>query len=161
MGVTRWWEVRHLPATGQLSNVSALVLPAPRVMDEHGQMQMFPPEDLLRLLHETAALQHQTAEIMQRLAATGGNRGTSPKLRVVRPWRPQNERFRTYRGFRDSMVELERALPREQKKNKTNVCGLGADSVKTVTRTMHHYHLGAAQWPPSSWPEQEPPVSSS
>jgi hypothetical protein len=124
-------------------------------MDEHGQMQMFPPEDLLRLLHDTAALQHQTAEIMQRLATGGGGGTTSPKLRVMRPYRPQNVRFRTYQGFRDAMVELERALPRTQKKTKENICGLGSDSVKTVWRVMKFYRLNLDLWPPSTWPEQE------
>jgi hypothetical protein len=54
------------------------------------------------------------------------------------------------------MIELAGLLRPSQKNTKLNVCALGADSAKTVTRAMKHFGLNVKAWPPSTWPEQDP-----
>ena len=125
-------------------------------------MAMFSPEEFLRLLRETAELNRDTARLLHDQAEVAHRRTRRNMILSGKsdpgepPWRPVNPNFRTYAGFREWMLALEYSLLREQKPNKTNICALGSDSVKTVNRAMEHFGLSLKCWPPSSWPEHMP-----
>jgi hypothetical protein len=82
--------------------------------------------------------------------------------RPVRSRKPANERHRTWRGFVETMQELEaHARELDLKPTKRAVCQFGADSPKTVTRTMTDYGLRPDDWPPSGWDPGKPPAGAS
>jgi hypothetical protein len=169
-----------LPASGQLSNVSAFVLPeaVPVVQDEQ-QLPMFPSDDagrdlLLRLLMQSVEAVRSLAAVNQDLIAQWRNGHEPPaplpppalrdapereQERKPRRHRPRNPDHRSWRGFVLSMRKLEqKARDLDLKPTKEAVCQLGPDAVKTVTRTMTlTYGMDPNDWPPSGWdPEKEP-----
>jgi hypothetical protein len=169
MGDSRWWEVRRLPASGNISNVSALVLPEAMPVAEHGQMPMFPddvrprPEELRELL-EVVRIQARTIERL-----TGKQDGTIGSLRgrsiaSLRskakrgPRGPHLPKLRTWAGCVDYYQELERSI-REKRKlaaddlvTKKMMYGWGGPQVKTINYHMRGYGLRPDDdWPPSAW----------
>lgn len=128
-------------------------------------MSTFGGDDVRQILADlvrTAELQRETATIQSvlvqqelELLRTGAlrQRQRPPSVaHVSRPYRPLNVVHRTWRGFVDSMQMLEaRARQEHLKPTKKAVCGLGPDSVKTITRTMALYGLHPDDWPPSRW----------
>lgn len=107
------------------------------------------PGETLRILREIAELLRETAEL---------NRQTARMLQSQTSRRrplasgPQNLEHRTWEGFVRSMQTLELEARRfDLKPTKQAICGLGADSPKTITRTMRRYGLRPDQWPPSTW----------
>ena len=161
VGVARGWRVLHLPASGQLSNVSACVLPEalPVVDDEH-QLPMFSSDDPGRdLLFHVIKLQAEglrlvvaaNQELLRHVTTNGhgaSSNGATPRRHV-----PRNPLHRTWRGFVQCMQKLKgKAKEHELKLTKEAVCQFGPDSVKTVTRTMTlTYGMDSDDWPPSTW----------
>jgi hypothetical protein len=165
-----------LPAIGQISNVSAFVLPEamPVVQDEQ-QVPMFPGDDPGReLLINVIKAQ---ADGIRTLAATvhvlqdalrNGHVEFEPVLPATpeKPRRrhlPQNKELRSWRTFVAYFQNLERIVRRENHLRPDDVVtremlyAVGAPSPKTITRIMVETHgLRADQWPPSSW--SEPPA---
>jgi hypothetical protein len=89
----------------------------------------------------------------------------TPAPNGSKPHTPQNTRWRTYDGFRLDMQHREQVALEAQRKleyqKDLDIDALsaqsGADSAKTVRRTMVHYHLEPERdWPPSTWPDEEP-----
>jgi hypothetical protein len=81
-----------------------------------------------------------------------------------RRYEPQEKCLRTWEGFRARKQELEAAarrefhVKREAVVTKEQVHLAGGLSPRTITRIMTlTYGLRADDWPPSTWPEQQPP----
>ena len=77
----------------------------------------------------------------------------------------QNDAFNTYTDFRAFWQKREADIaPNVKTVTRTVLCGdTYGDSTRTLKRGMDHYHLtkktGLREyWPPSTWPEQEPPA---
>ena len=74
------------------------------------------------------------------------------------PQRSSIIEWRTYSGFRNYMVGLENRLRPMQRADKVNYGGKRhGDSVRSITRNMRRHNLPDDLFPPSLWPEQEPP----
>jgi hypothetical protein len=70
---------------------------------------------------------------------------------------PLNPAHQSWRGFVEDMQKLEAEAKREGLKlTKANLCRLGVDTVRTITRTMAWY--GVTSWPPSTWDPEKPPA---
>jgi len=173
--VIRGWHVVDAPANGQISNVSAFVLPVAWPMaDDGGQLPMFGGEDAARDLlmqvikaqaegiRTIAAVNHTLMELEKlRLAngTVGSLRGTTTTSRAKRPHQPQTREFREWSGFCAFFQNLERVLRRDHQLGpdadvpKEMFYAAGAPSPKTITRIMvETYGMKADQWPPSTWP---------
>jgi hypothetical protein len=174
-GLHAWlpgWRVLPLPASGQISNVSAFVLPERMpVADDERQLPMFgdSSDRILRILEEVAHAQRETAHAQRLIAerldgrptldGTIGSLRPTPREQKASRHVPRNPDHRTWRGFVLSMQNLEKLARRQDlRPTKKAICQLGPDDVKTVTRTMTEtYGLSANAWPPSTWdPETEP-----
>jgi hypothetical protein len=83
---------------------------------------------------------------------------TTPEPAVTDGWVPIRAIWRTYSGFRLNMQteEQEARLSTDYVTKKVLAGRIGCDPV-TITRAMKHYGLNPKHWPPSTWPEQEPP----
>jgi hypothetical protein len=83
---------------------------------------------------------------------------TTPEPAVTDGWIPVRTIWRTYSGFRLNMQTEEQEARRstDYVTKKVLAGRIGCDPV-TITRAQKHYGLGPKQWPPSTWPEQEPP----
>lgn len=177
MGVLDAWRIVPLPASGQIFNVSAFVLPGSMpVADDEQQIPMFPVvegdpgRDLLFHIIEVQAegirmLAAVAAAQKEALGAQQSPRPTRPRAasneKAARRHVPRNPDHRTWRGFVLSMQKLEKkARELELVTTKQAVCQLGSDAPKTVTRTMVlTYGLHPDNWPPSLWdPDQLPPA---
>lgn len=68
--------------------------------------------------------------------------------------------WNTYPGFRDDMRERERRVQRHVEGVVSPISlanQSGGDSLKSIERRMRHYCLDPRKdWPPSTWPEDEP-----
>jgi hypothetical protein len=82
----------------------------------------------------------------------------TPEPAVTDGWIPIRTIWRTYSGFRLNMQteEQEARLDTDYVTKKVLAGRIGCDPV-TITRAMKHYGLSPKYWPPSTWPEQEPP----
>ena len=70
---------------------------------------------------------------------------------------PANPAHQSWRGFVADLQKLEAEAKREGLKlTKANLCRLGVDTVRTITRTMAWY--GVTSWPPSTWDPEKPPA---
>jgi hypothetical protein len=83
---------------------------------------------------------------------------TTPEPAATDSWVPIRPIWRTYSGFRLNMQteEQEARLDTDYVTKKVLAGRIGCDPV-TITRAMKHYGLSPKHWPPSTWPEQEPP----
>jgi hypothetical protein len=156
------WRIVDWPASGQISNVSAFVLPGTcPVADDERQVPMFsddPAKDVfvqvIKVLAESnrslaAVNQVLTDVVKQRLSqdaigngTIGSLRGTTigslggspPAEETPRPKRPHRPHDRKYREWNEFRAYF-----------------------KSITRYMVETHgLLADQWPPSTWPEEAP-----
>jgi len=167
MGHALGWRIVDWPATGDISNVSAFVLPAGTpVADDRQQLPMFPdPERILRLLEDMAETQRETAHV-QRLLAEQQLHYTAPHGAAAEDdhrYQPRDEEFRTWSGFRTEMQRLEARVRRERRLaasdqvSKKDMGVAGGPSGKTIERILERaYALPAKLWPPSTWPEELP-----
>lgn len=165
MEAVRWWAIHSLPARGQLTNVSALVLPASRPVAEDDrqdrQLPMFEDTrlllrtlaDLAEGLRETARVQRQQQDLLQQQIRRISTATTPSEPRESRP---SNSKWRTWRGFVLDLQALEARVPRRVKVTKAKLGELGPDSARTISRTMECYGLTVTDWPPSTWnPDEE------
>lgn len=178
------WHVVDLPANGQISNVSAIVLPeAWPVTDDERQVPMFPNHDpareilvevikaqaegirLMAAVHQVLLEQGKRKMDKQRNGTIGSLRGsTAPEApRSERLYQPQDKELRTWDGFRQRMqalekvVRSERRLPSDVEVTRDNIHGAGGPQPKTLWRIMTlRYGMSADQWPPSTWPDEQP-----
>ena len=176
MGVVRAWRVVHVPARGQISNVSAFVLPeAWPVVDDERQLPMFsdPGRDLLIHVIELQAeglrlIAAANRELLQN--ARDARRGAlhvvpepDKEPKAKRRHVPQNKELRDWGSFRAFFQNLERVarhdlhLKPDATVTREQLYTQGGPSPKTITRVMvETYGLTPAQWPPSTWPEVLP-----
>jgi len=159
------WRVVDLPASGQISNVSKLVLRWTAGMPDHGRQVMLPdPFDKLleyaklQLERERVKLERKTLHARKRKQRAPPD--AEPK--AERGYLPQTRAHRTYTGFRTSMLEYEQAVREVVGKDgkvtheAINVDS-GGPSPKTQRRTMIRYGLRYdTDWPPSTWPSVPP-----
>lgn len=76
-----------------------------------------------------------------------------------RPYRPRNPLHRVWRTFVLDMQKHQERLGRNRRPTKQNFTMVGAESVKTITRTMENYfQMQADDWPPSTWDPDQPPA---
>src|SRR5262245_34896957 len=177
-GVTRGWKIVEVPASGQIFNVSALVVPEPMPASDDRQVPLF-PEDVLRELLELAKRQAETVQELTHINrelvqnARDARNGLLKRMpadtpstvgRKHRPHRPQLHALREWHACRAYYQRLEHDVRRDlqldddDEVTKDMVHKAGGPSVRTTTRTMvDYYGLLPDQWPPSTWPE-EPPV---
>lgn len=166
-GHARWRILPVKADIGQISNVSAFVLPEPMpVADDERQVPMFPDADqLFRLLQDVAATQRETA-LTQRLMAEQINGRDVRPPRTERRHQPQEKDFRTWNGFRSSLQRFERAARRdkavkpEDDVTRKQVFEAGGPSAKTIQRILADtYGLPGDLWPPTAWPAMLPDES--
>ena len=107
---------------------------------------------LAEALAETTRMQREIAQAMGHHLRRNMSGGVSQASHRG----PTNPLHRTWRGFVDDLQHLEALARREGLKlTKANVAQFGVDTVKTITRTMEWYGLGASDWPPSTWDPNE------
>jgi hypothetical protein len=171
-----------VPAIGQISNVSAFVLPEfMPVADDANQLPMFPTDDpgrdlLIRLLMQSVETARSLAAINQWLTQNAFNQsrrnGHEPEIEsradepTSRPknklHRPQNKLFREWHTFRAHFQHLEKVIRRDHQLGtydevpKEMVSAAGGLPVKTMGYHMEWHGLRLDQWPPSTWPEAAP-----
>jgi hypothetical protein len=165
-GAGRWRIVPLKADSGQISNVSAFVLPEPMpVADHEQQLPMFGPERLLRLLEDIQETQRETARTQRLLAQQLNGRAPSTDAEhpVSRGHVPQNKDYRDWAGFSRHLQEIERSIRRdhhlrpEDEVSREMVYAAGGPSPRTLKRIMEKtYGLKPEQWPPSSWPKEPP-----
>lgn len=118
---------------------------------------------LTEALQQRRDLDNEQERERERLAAE------MKKVDRARPRQPQNRLWRTYVGFRDDMRRREQEVRKAQRETGTVLAitiallagHSGADSERTIRRTMEHYHLDPERdWPPSTWPDEEPKPAS-
>lgn len=171
-----------MPASGQISNVSAFVLPERMpVVDDAHQLPMFPSDDpgrdlLLRLLMESVETARSLAAINQWLTQNAFDQsrrnGHEPEseARADEPTprpknklhRPQNPIFREWHTFRAHFQQLEKVIRRdhqlrdEDQVTREMVCTDGGLPPKTLRYHMEWHGLRPEHWPPSTWPDAAP-----
>jgi len=173
-GVTRGWTVVDLPASGQIFNVSALVLPTPMPADDDRQVPLFGDDvlrDLLEITRRQAEvvqeLTHINRELIQNARdARNGLLKHEPEP-ATRSYVPQIRALRRYDTGRAYFQQIERETRNDLKLKPDDqvtpqmLWEHGAPSPKTqeriITRT---YHLPRDAWPPSTWPDAPPGLSS-
>jgi hypothetical protein len=140
--------------SGQNFNVSGFVMPARRAVPEDDPVvpwnELLLLREITRDLVETARLQASQASSKQALP-----RAPRPP-RPPRPRKPRNLMYRTWKGFRGTLIDLERQMPLSSRKRRIDFWSLGAESPRTIARTMKDYGLDPEAWPPSTWPEDPP-----
>jgi hypothetical protein len=184
--VVHAWQVVPVTGTGQISNVSAFVLPVGMpVADDAQQLPMFDGEEQTRIVRELLEVARIQAHTIEQL--TGHQDGTIGSLRRPRSGdsrpkkharkpssampielessrlhQPQDKRLRTWRGCVLAYQDFERAVKAE---------GLavtpeslwrvgGGPSAKTTRRILDkRYHVPRECWPPSTWDPDHPPVA--
>jgi len=164
MGGILAWRVIDVPASGQISNVSKLVLPERAGMADDGSQPMFPEIDKLlelerlRLERERLKLQRKALRRPKSKAAPQAPTQHEPR----KAYRPQNKAHRTYDGLRTSYLDYERAV-REvvgqdgEVKHEAVYADAGGPSPKTQRREMASYGLDFDRdWPPSKWSKVAP-----
>ena len=103
------------------------------------------------------------AEQMHLFPRKPDDQADEPVASTAREPRWVIERWRTYAGFREHMLEHEA----RGDLHPTHICALqvgreaGGESARNIARAMNYYHLVPHKkyWPPSRWPEQQPPAS--
>lgn len=178
------WRVCPLPRSrGQISNVSAFVLPVRMPVAEDGPV--FPgdpggddsPHDrlLFHILRQQADAVRFLTEINRELLQNALNarraleerKGTTttvdaeskPKRQPI----PQNKEHRTWSGFRADLQRFEASVRRvnqltaEDEVTEEAIYAAGGPHPRTLKRTMVlTYGLSPNCWPPSTWPEHWP-----
>jgi hypothetical protein len=173
LGVMRGWRLVAMPANGQISNVSAVVLPEPGPMaDDDRQIPMFPGDDPARDLLFTviklqaegirtiaAVNQHLLELEKQRLAkrrngdSDTDNHVLQPRERELREWHS----FRTYFQKREAAYRHDHRMGPDERLTKQMLSSVVGYVPRHITRLMVETHgLLADQWPPSTWPEEAP-----
>jgi|SRR5215471_5722561 len=173
------WRVIQLPASGQISNVSAFVIPERAGMPDDGQVhpgdmgaEPWRPFEIDKFLELERVMlsREQEKTDRQRLklerARFKATRKQSPKapkqLRDTRErhaYRPQDKALRVYKTCRAQFVEWEQAvrqleLPVTQKTIFTAAAG---PHPKTQDNIMTLHGLSYPRdWPPSTWPAHSP-----
>jgi len=163
MGDVVAWRVVELPASGQISNVSKLVIRWPagmpedrRVPDpfdklvEYARLQLEREHE--KVEHAKLKLQRKALKLRRKAETTRGAYG------------PQDKGHRTYAGYRAAMIGYEKAV-REvvgatgQVSHEAISVDAGGPTPRTQRRTMEKYGLRYhLDWPPSTWPETPPGV---
>lgn len=127
--------------------------PRPR-LTEIVEMLSQSQESLARSQEYLIELAHQIATIKN---DNGVEQSTpQPRGSVIAAWR-------TYPGFRADMIRREREVA-PHVEGPVSLLSLanqvGGDSVRSIERQMRKYHLNPRKdWPPSTWPEEEPSAS--
>jgi hypothetical protein len=160
VGVVRGWQIVPVPASGQISNVRAFVLPERMpVADDDRQLPMFGSEDLIRELLEVNRIQAQALFEALRRNGVAPHEQAKPR----RPHQPQNKGFREWATFRAFMVNLEQTIRRDHHLGpdavvtREQIYALGGPPLRTLRRIMQETHgLLPDQWPPSTWPPDLP-----
>jgi len=159
------WRIIHLPVrgdtTGQIFNVSSLVVPACAPVANHDQDSMFPEFDKLielaklQVERERVRLEREQAKVARH--SQKRRRGEERRAAHAANHRlPSNSKWRTWRGFVLDMQRLERLVDAQAKVTKQALAMLGPDSARTITRVMVGYGLDPDDWPPSTWnPDEE------
>jgi hypothetical protein len=182
-GAVRAWRLMHLPASGQISNVSAFVLPEPMpVVDDDRQLPMFAGDDPREALLFLRVIERQAEVlgVMAAIVAAAQERDThearkpqrdgrlqpvsEPKPKPKRRHQPQDQEFRTWKGFREAMQRLEdyvrrdkQLKPEEQVTPEMLNDDGGSPSPRTMKRILAEtYGLPSDLWPPSTWPKDLP-----
>jgi len=149
--------VVSLPAIGQISNVSHVVVPERVGVRNDGHQPMLPELDKL-LEYAKLQVERQRLKLQreQAKAARKHARHTSaPDAPSVRHRLPANTKWHTWRGFVRDLQRLEGLLQAEQRVTRANLAMLGPDTAETISRTMAGYGLRTADWPPSTWNADE------
>jgi hypothetical protein len=149
-----------VPASGQIFNVSALVVPEAMPARNDGQ-DMLPEFDKLveyaRLQLERQRVKLRREELkVERKARRERARRRGP----ARPHVPQIKELREWSSCRAYFQRLEREVRRDlqlgddHEVTKEMLHAAGAPAVRTITRIMvETYGLVGDQWPPSTWPD--------
>ena len=157
------------------SNVSHFLFPsgAPPVIDDshpagvqfpstpEGQHQRIVLQEYLDHMRQQAQTQAQIDRIaalvarLEQLVPTTAE----PVGEVPRHKSRSNPDWDTYAGFRRSLCQLEEQC-REIYGHaaKWIVANAAGCNPVTITRHQRQFYLNPRQWPPSTWPEQEPPA---
>jgi len=172
-----------VPASGQISNVSAFVLPEDwPVADDGQQLPMFlhgsqdPGRDLLVHVVDVQAEAIRNLTGLLQLAGLLKDQPNGhvpeaesepkhePKRRSQNKLhRPQNKLFREWHTFRAHFQHLEKVIRRDHQLLEADqvtremVCTDGGIPPKTLRYHMEWHGLRPEQWPPSTWPETAPP----
>jgi len=168
MGDIVAWRVIDLPASGQISNVSKLVIRWHAGMPDHGLQPMLP--DPFDKLVEYARLQLQREHEKVERERLRLQRKALPKHKA-RPavvdkargaYGARDKDHRTYEGFRAAMVGYEQAV-REVVgadgvvSHEAIYADAGGPAPRTQRRRMERYGLDyVLDWPPSTWPAVPP-----
>jgi hypothetical protein len=157
VGDLRAWRVVELPARGHVFNVSAVVLPERAGVANHEQMDLFDEGGGFDKLVEFARLQLERERLRLERERLRLERKT-PRPRHLGKHLSSIAEWRTWRGFRDDLLAIERDWRRNNSGEPTKAAIATAKGciVKTISRTMADYFLKAAQWPPSTWPAEAP-----
>lgn len=182
MGAVSAWRVYPVPARGQISNVSALVLPErmPVVDDssQERQLPMFPGQDprtdlLIHLLESAVEAVRSLSAINQLLTQKAFDPqhtnhaervpGTEVADAESKPYLPHQKEFREWSTCRAAFEHLEGVVRRQNKLKPADAVtremfyAAGGPSPKTVHRIMClRFGLSDEQWPPSTWPAHPP-----
>jgi len=147
-----------MPATGQISNVSAFVLPEPAGMADHGQESMFPELDKLLELERLRLERERLRLVRHQSKAKHKHHSRPPKDE----YRPQNKALREYETCRKTFLGWERTIREvvgadgEVTPEAIYADALGP-SPKTQQRVMERFGLHwERDWPPSTWPLNAP-----
>jgi len=162
MGDIVAWRVIDLPASGQISNVSKLVIRWRAGMPDHGLQPMLP--DPFDKLVEYARLQVEREKLkLQRKALHKKKAAAAAAVdKPRRAYGPRDKDHRTYEGFRLAMLGYEKAV-REvvgadgEVTHEAVYADAGGPTTRTQRRRMNRYGLRyVLDWPPSTWPVVPP-----
>lgn len=175
------WQVVPLGHTGQISNVSAFVLPVHMPAVEHRSEPSMAPDDAtnrwLEVVHAQAkaldsALQLSLDLVLRQFGCSVPWAVPVPPRAKPEPepestskskprYRPHDKRFREWGSFRHYFQQLEQTVVTRPgvrvEFTKEVAYTEGGPHPKTLTRIMTRtYGLNADQWPPSCWPVSAP-----
>lgn len=165
VGAARGWKIVPVASSGQISNVSAFVLPERMPVADDGQQRMFPELDKL-LEIERLRLERERLKLLReeaRAARRHANKpvSTSPPESPPRPkpaYRPQDKKLREYETCRATFQGYERTVrltvgeTGEVTPMAIFVDG-GGPHPKTQAKIMGLFGLSYPRhWPPRTWP---------
>jgi hypothetical protein len=181
-GVRAWRVVRVFPHSGQISNVSAFVLPErmPVADDRHEQLHMFPGDQrvdlLIHLLDDAVGAVKSLSELNRELLQNATLRrlnddpaeltrfydeaiGTYKSPKPKRTYTPQIKERRTWAGFRAEVQHTEAKVRRDTQLRATDevtyqqIFDAGGPHRRTIQRILVKNGLPKDLWPPRTWPE--------
>jgi len=172
MGDVVAWRVIDMPASGQISNVSKLVVRWPAGMPDDRRVHPSdmgaepwsqPPLPDLDKLVEYARLQVERERLkLQRKALHSRAPAPRSNADAQRRYRPQDKALRIYRTCRAQFVEWEQAVKRLDLPvtQKTIFNAAAAPHPRTQDKIMAlHGLFYPRDWPPHTWPDRSPSES--